>query len=335
MKCRLDLIFCLLGLICLPAFGLENGQVVTDRDVLQWSQLPDLPNKTGVAGPFAGVHNDVLIVAGGANFPKGMPWEGGQKVWHDDIYVLERTDQGQYQWHSGFKLDRPLAYGGSVTTEDGVICIGGCDAERCYDDVFILKWDQQQQTIKKEALPSLPQPCAFTAAVKIGEVIYLAGGQSTMKDAQVMKNFWALDLSRKDTSEFKWQQLSAWPGLGRVLPVLAAHSNGEDNCLYLFSGRNVYTGSESDLLKDTYQYNPKKKTWKRMADAPRNVVAGTAATMGASHIFLFGGVKAEYWGKDLKDKSVSLIICDGHTIPQQCSNLVLVFLWITKLSEDR
>ncbi|MBR90601.1 MAG: galactose oxidase, partial [Verrucomicrobiales bacterium] len=42
---------------------------------LKWEQLPLFPkDHIGVAGPFVGVHNDVLIVAGGANFPEGMPW---------------------------------------------------------------------------------------------------------------------------------------------------------------------------------------------------------------------------------------------------------------------
>ena len=210
MKYRLSLILMLGGLIYLPLYAGENRETTADREVLQWSQLPDLPSKVGVAGPFAGVHNDVLIMAGGANFPEKMPWDGGQKVWYDDIYVLETTGEGQYQWHSGFKLDRPLAYGGSVTTDQGVVCIGGCDADRCYDDVFILKWDTVQQQITKETLPSLPQPCAFTAAARIGDVIYIAGGQATMKDAPVMKNFWALDLARKKGAgkiTLKWEQL--------------------------------------------------------------------------------------------------------------------------------
>ena len=61
---------------------------------LTWDELPPLPpsagqaKQPGVAGPFAGVHGDALIVAGGANFPDKMPWEGGTKVWWDDIWVL-------------------------------------------------------------------------------------------------------------------------------------------------------------------------------------------------------------------------------------------------------
>ena len=39
----------------------------------------------GVAGPFIGRVGDLLLVAGGANFPRARPWRGGEKVWWDRI----------------------------------------------------------------------------------------------------------------------------------------------------------------------------------------------------------------------------------------------------------
>ena len=36
--------------------------------VLEWSQLPPLPDPIGLAGPFVGVSNDVVIIAGGDKF---------------------------------------------------------------------------------------------------------------------------------------------------------------------------------------------------------------------------------------------------------------------------
>ena len=66
---------------------------------LKWNAIAELPpsgdqsESLGVAGPFVGVSNDVLIVAGGANFPK--PYSGQAKVWHDDIWVLTEWSCGQ------------------------------------------------------------------------------------------------------------------------------------------------------------------------------------------------------------------------------------------------
>ena len=45
-----------------------------------WQSIDSLPTPNiGVAGAFSGVHNGAMVVAGGANFPNGMPWEGGKK----------------------------------------------------------------------------------------------------------------------------------------------------------------------------------------------------------------------------------------------------------------
>ena len=111
-------------------YALIATGIATGADVLKWTELPALPPaagkdvQPGVAGPFAGIHNDALIVAGGANFPDALPWRGGKKVWHDDIFVLQRTADG-HAWRTGFKLPRPLGYGAALGTDEGLLCIGG------------------------------------------------------------------------------------------------------------------------------------------------------------------------------------------------------------------
>jgi len=85
-----------------------TANVLAD-DMLDWTELPELPAELGVAGPFAGVSQDALIVAGGANFPNGVPWDGGEKVWYDDIYVLDRTEG---EWRTGFSMILGLLGGG-------------------------------------------------------------------------------------------------------------------------------------------------------------------------------------------------------------------------------
>jgi len=62
-------------------------------------ELPPLPDPRGVAGVFAGVSGNALLVAGGANFPGQPPWEGGQKKWNNEVYVLSVT--GQYPLERG------------------------------------------------------------------------------------------------------------------------------------------------------------------------------------------------------------------------------------------
>jgi sialidase-1 len=286
---------------CLAASAIAAPE---GRVALSWSELPQLPpapgqeKQAGLAGPFAGPHNGVLIVAGGANFPDKPPWDGGAKVWWDDIYVLQRVPDATYRWlaDESFKLPRPLAYGVSITTRFGVVCIGGCDAEQCYPDVFALQWDPARQSVRIESFPPLPVPLGFMAGALVGDTIYVAGGQETMKDASSSKRFFALDLSEKDDGgDFGWRELPAWPGPPRVLSIAAAQSNGATECFYLFSGRNVAPGQSTDLLTDAYCYNPETQRWTRLADTtlagdePRCIMAGTGIASGSDRILVFGG----------------------------------------------
>ena len=85
-------------LVAILAFVLRSDSVKADD--LVWSNLPQLPDEFGFGGPIAGVHDGVLIVAGGANFPDGPPWQvgdapPGKKVWHDQIFALT---QGAKDW---------------------------------------------------------------------------------------------------------------------------------------------------------------------------------------------------------------------------------------------
>src|SRR3954464_11302215 len=85
---------------------------------IRWSRLPSIPDREGFAYPFAGVSNGTLVVAGGANFPDKRPWEGGIKRWYDMVFALNRPGG---EWKRVGTLPRPLGYGVSITTENGIL----------------------------------------------------------------------------------------------------------------------------------------------------------------------------------------------------------------------
>lgn len=276
---------------------------------IQWTQLPPVPpapgqtRQAGLAGPFAGAQGNVLFVGGGANFPDRAPWEAGTKAWWGDLFVLERTGDGPAQWIAGknLKLPRPIAYGFSFSTPDGVICAGGCDAAQCYRDVFQLAWNAAKREIVTTPLPPLPAPLGFMGGAMVGSTIYMAGGQETMKDAVPSTAFFALDLSkRSQPGQFKWETLPAWPGPPRIVPVAAA-SGGK---FYLFGGRDFHAGQPTDLLTDAYAYDPATRTWATLPPVsagaggpPLSVMAGTAATAPDGEILLFSGDRGELFLK--------------------------------------
>ncbi len=104
---------------------------------IEWQALPDIPDPLGLAGPIVGQTNGAILFAGGANFPDAPPWKGGKKTFSSRVHVLG-TD-GKWITDAG-KLPRPIGYGVSITTDRGVIVVGGCDATQCYADVQRLTW---------------------------------------------------------------------------------------------------------------------------------------------------------------------------------------------------
>src|SRR5215510_4111928 len=98
--------------LCLATLVSSQISLANGAEVIQSSRLPDLPERLGVAGAFAGVANDSLLVAGGANFPDAPPWKGGKKTWYDTVYLLPETNS---EWKVIGKLPRPLGYGVSIT----------------------------------------------------------------------------------------------------------------------------------------------------------------------------------------------------------------------------
>lgn len=269
---------------------------------LAWDEYPALPpaagevRQPGVASPYVGVHGAVLIVAGGANFPRAMPWDGGAKAWWDDIWVLEKDARGGARWHAdpAWKLPRPIGYGISVGTPEGVVCVGGSDAERCYAEVFLLSWDAATRTLRRSPWPSLPEPLANMAGARVGQTLFVAGGQHVMKGAQPSSAFWSLDLSQRgNPAAFIWKKEATWPGPPRVLPVAAGQGAPGKERFFLFSGRQPRTGQATTLLRDAYAYDPRTRTWATLGPVGGgdgvSVMAGTAAPVGTDEILVFGG----------------------------------------------
>lgn len=260
---------------------------------LHWEELPTLPDAAGVAGPFAGVHGDALIIAGGANFPQPI-WES-KKTFHDAIYVLVREpadSRPAYRWITGFRMEKPIAYGASASTRHGVVCIGGNDADRAYADACLLQWAPETQSIVRLPLPPLPEPCTNAAAAVIGEKVYVAGGAAGLGLETATANFWALDLSRLTSGDLAWERLPSWPGPSRAYAIAAAQNNGTADCIYVISGRRQNEGATTEFLTDVYEFTPARlhtNPWRRRADAPRCVMAGTAIALGQSHLFVLSG----------------------------------------------
>lgn len=266
----------------LAAAGARGAGGMTQDRWASWKSLPPLPDKLGVAGAFAGVSSGALLVAGGANFPDKMPWEGGTKVWHDAVYVLERPGR---DWKRAGTLPKPMAYGVSVTHRRGVICVGGSAGPDIHDpSTRVLQWRSGRLQIS--ALPDLPEPLANLAGALIGDSLYVAGGQTGPTVSRAVNSFFVLNLADRNP---EWRRLAPVPGPGRIL----ATAGVSDGSFYLFGGAALTTNAEGrvvrEWLRDAHRYTP-GQGWTRLADLPRpSVAAPTPAPEWRGQLCLLGG----------------------------------------------
>lgn len=247
----------LAAVLCLCAVVARGGDVA-------WERLPPLPDAHGVAAPFAGVHGGVLIVGGGANFPDRPPWEGGAKVWHDRVRVLEKPDG---PWREAGRLPRPLAYGVSVSTPDGVICVGGSDATTHYADVFRLSWTQG--ALQTHPLPPLPIALANACGAVVGTTLCVGTGSEAPGEQSATHRAFALDLAADRPA---WRELPPLPARGRLLATAAAH----DGRWFVWGGAALEPSTDGkpkrEYLREAWSYHA-DHGWRRLADLPRPSVA--------------------------------------------------------------
>lgn len=248
---------------------------------LPWKELPTLPDREGFAGSYAGVSGGALIVAGGANFPDKLPWEGGTKIWYDRVFVLEPSSTA---WRDAGRLPHAGGYGVSVNTPEGFVLLGGGDASRNFDEVWLARWDGK--TVTFTAWPRLPKPLAMAAGAIVGRTVYVAGGLDRPDATTAQNAFFALDLDRLSSG---WRTLPTWPGPDRFLATAGA----DDGAFFLFSGaRLVADGTNKparEWLHDAYRYTP-AVGWKRIADLPRVAVAAPSPAPAVNgRLLVIGG----------------------------------------------
>lgn len=292
---------CLTILLCFVAFSCFGQSHLTWQE---WATLPPnpkleqeniSPDQPGLAGAYSGMSGDVMIVAGGANFPAGVPWEGGEKVFWDQVYLLKASGTESPQWLSTDKqLPVNMAYGATLQRGNEVVLIGGENANGIVSDVLVLSWDQVAKDIKITKMSPLPDHFKAISGGILDRRIVVHGVRD---DRNVL-------LQYSENNNGTWMELPGCPGPPRYYPVSQVQSNGRVEGLYLFSGRTQDKSGKIELLNDGYLYDPVKKTWTSLGDVgsdqemPLCLMGASSVRSGASHILVFGGDE----GKDLMER---------------------------------
>ncbi|AWI08354.1 sodium:solute symporter family transporter [Ereboglobus luteus] len=285
--------------------GAADGRAVT-HTVLDWEQLPALPDKEGFAGGFSGVAGRALVAAGGANFPDKRPWEGGTKTWYDKVFVLE---PGAAEWREEGRLPRANGYGLSLPWRDGFVMIGGGDARQNFKTVLHVT-RPAGGPVKFAPLPDLPKSLAMPAGAVVKNYIYVAGGLETPASNEAANVLYRLNMNNTGTG---WETLAPCPGGGRFL----AQAGAVGDTFYLFGGvRPDGTQAKRVWLTDAWSYHH-DHGWKQLADLPHSVAAAPpqAIPVGQTHLLLVGGDDGSQWGVTAPNhKGFPRTILAYHTI---------------------
>lgn len=279
------LITIFIGFLIITGCLKEKTNMQNNEQVKPLAFLPIGNNDSvkGISAPFAGYMDNHIFVAGGCNFPAAPASKGGVKEYYKSVY---RYDAGKNAWTHVGELPAGLAYGASVVYGSEWICLGGNNNESSSSSVWAVRYNGQ---LMVDTLPSLPASMDNFAATLSGHKIYVAGGNV---DGRVQNKMYMLDLKERK----QWEELTSFPGAGRVQPVLLSGIGGSVILLGGFQAGNM---EEAPVLSpDVYAYNPESGVWTietqlplSTADsAPLAMVGGFGVNISDSLFVIGGGV---------------------------------------------
>ena len=283
--------------ILLMLFMCNANQMIAQKKsiFIQWEKVAELPKQNGkekalgVAGAIIGISLNKLMIAGGANFPDAMPWEGGIKKYHNTIYIFEKLDNKIVQLQKQFQLPYNIAYAASVSTPLGIVAVGGENENGYSKRVLLIQWDKDTATPILRELPELPTPLASASAVAFNNTLYVAGGENA---SGTLDLFFMLDLQNPSAG---WKSLPALPKPTSHAVITLQANN--DTTLLLIGGRMKNTNAISTFYNTVFAFDFILQQWKPLAPLPYPLSAGTGIALNRLEILLFGGDKATVFHK--------------------------------------
>ncbi|MDD4158054.1 MAG: cyclically-permuted mutarotase family protein [Proteiniphilum sp.] len=241
----------------------------------------------GVSAAYAALLRGQLIVAGGANFPDKLGFEGGLKAYYNEIMLYDPTKK---EWTLIGHLPDSSAYGVSVPVSGGALWIGGNSASQSLKSVYKISLSQTG-TAELEPFPELPASMDNFAGCAIGDTAFIGGGNVNGNPANT---FYCMD-AKTDSG---WTALPDFPGLPRVQPVMAAIEQHNRKFVYLLGG---FFGGDPEnkpaMASDVLRYDVTARRWETagcLADDktgnPFSLTGAAAMPVDNRYILCLGGV---------------------------------------------
>ena len=279
---------------------------------LKWSEpfrLPPAgtePANPGVSRPYCGEHNDMALLAGGANFPEKPLADGGKKRYHATVYG---SPAGTNVWQVVGELPVPMGEGVAVSTPRGIVCVGGAEGplgEAVTAKAFLMTWDAASKKVGFAALPDFPYPVKMAAVAARGGCVYVAGG---WRGKPAASDVWMIDLDAAGGT-LKWQPLPPLP-VKREQPVAAIQNTSHQRtALFVAGGMASHEDGLQTALEDGYFYDLAQGShgkWHAIAparvkdgDTVWPLIGASALATGDQHILFFGGSNREVWNEQVQ-----------------------------------
>jgi sialate O-acetylesterase len=262
--------------------------IKTDKKNIVLTEITPIPSSfgnisKGVSAAFVGFLDNNLVLIGGCNFPEIPAVQKGKKVFYRDILMLKNDE-----WKKIGELPKELAYGVSITTSDGIFCVGGQNNETSSSAAYKISFDKQMKNATVEELPNLPVTFDNGAGALVDNSIYIVGGN---QNGSASSDVWFLNLDSKQS----WVQAPALPVQGGLVQPSATGT--ADNKFLIFGGFTPPSGDSLCVVyNSTWSYSPlTQPNWVQKHSFPSNddtvALSGSAATSIKDSLILFvGGV---------------------------------------------
>ncbi len=238
----------------------------------------------GIAGPIIGIIGDKLIIAGGANFPDKMPWEGGIKQFAPELYIF-KIDGDKVSLQDQQYLTEAIAYVGSCSLNDAIYIAGGENQNGV--SAMLKKLTLEQDSVQQEILIPLPLPLMNGSLVSANNKLFYVGGEN---QNIVSDKIYSLDLS---TPNSIWEEFFTLP---YPLTHAVVVSNNKDK-IFIAGGRKQNKGSKSTIYSKIFEVDVCKDEIVEIGILPEPLAAGTGVLDSSGDLLIFGGDNAETFHK--------------------------------------
>lgn len=251
---------------------------------INWKQsgvLPVQPNglhHMGLSGVVLGVVGDQIIIAGGNNFPEGLPWEGGIKKYYKRVIVYNNQKDTLLNTFT-FNLPANVAYAAVAQLKDGIFYAGGENENGPLNSAYLIK-KSKSQSFEIIELPSLPIAISNAVAVATENAVYVLGGAN--KEG-VSNKVWKLALNNIKKG---WTVQASMPQ-----PTAFAAAAIANEHIYIMGGRCKEANGISKIYKEVYAFDIENNLWEQKASLPETVSAACALAIDNNKILFIGGDK--------------------------------------------